>query len=418
MIPHSTAQHSTAQPETRLNSTAKSRKPKVVITSLGRVNYFEWFLLGLYQLQEAGEISLGFDMPLMNRLLFSIPVRGINKLRKIFIPDSYNMDGYILFEDGSRKTFSVDSADAPYLFDEEKLNTCDAYFKVNCPSILDEDSFALTDSIRIPWSDHKHVDNSLKRLTDRGERCFIADLGQYIRKIFPLMQGPRSLSRGMSYALLKGGYSNYLQGRNLRKSKKFMCYFGNAQGPAPEKNVTHPDYDWERDIMGYYAEQVSHPNEKRARIAEYLSGIGAEADARIISTSNADSGIRTNAELIVPLKDFCRYISSFQYNFNVSGYRMSIPSRFIESFMVGTAIVTDKLVVRWYLPFDECEVFETVKMGYERMEDVDWAQFERDVMSLPETDPAKIVDCFNRKWAPEVVARYIIDTVRQAGETA
>ncbi len=51
-------------------------------------------------------------------------------------------------------------------------------------------------------------------------------------------------------------------------------------------------------------------------------------------------------------------------------------------------------------------------MGYERMERVDWTQFERDVMSLPNTCPQKIVDCFYDKWEPSVVAEYIINTLR------
>lgn len=50
-------------------------------------------------------------------------------------------------------------------------------------------------------------------------------------------------------------------------------------------------------------------------------------------------------------------------NLNISGYRMSVPNCFIESFMVGTAIMTDELFVKWYKPFDK-EVFETIGMSY------------------------------------------------------
>ncbi len=45
--------------------------------------------------------------------------------------------------------------------------------------------------------------------------------------------------------------------------------------------------------------------------------------------------------------------------------------------------------MKWYLPFDPCEVVETVKMGYERNDRVDWAQFELDEKNLPDTDPGK-----------------------------
>ena len=411
---HSTAQHSTAQhrPETRSNSTSKSRKPKVVITSLGRVQYFEWFLLGFYCLQEAGEISLEFDIPLLHRIVSLLSIRGVNRMR-IILHNDVHMDGYIVLEDGRKRAFTFDCCDNPYQFDEERLINTDTYFKMQCPIDLSRDSFALTDTINIPWIDYKHADRSIKKAADRGERLIISDLRQYIYKIKPLMIGTRQISKGLRYKHLRAGYDIYMKSRNLHKSKKFMCYFGNALGHVPSKNVTHIDYSSQSDILGFFGDRISHPNEKRARVAEYLSRMGEEADARVISTTNPGSK-KTSPELFIPFKDFFRHVSHFQYNVNVSGYSMSIPSRFIDSFIVGTAIVTDKLAVKWYLPFDDCEVFETVKMGYERMDDVDWAQFERDVMSLPDTDPAKIVDCFNRKWAPEVVARYIIDTVRNS----
>lgn len=57
--------------------------------------------------------------------------------------------------------------------------------------------------------------------------------------------------------------------------------------------------------------------------------------------------LKSHKNLQIPLRDFCAHIAKFEYNVNVSGYRMSIPSRFIESMMVGTAIITDRLKVNW-----------------------------------------------------------------------
>ena len=387
-------------------------KPRVIITNASMWSYFDWFLLGFYKLRDAGEIELDFRLPLINKILSAISVRGIGRLRRKFIADDYNMDGYIIFTDGTRKTFTIDCADSPHIFDADKLRNTDIYFKMQCPIDLDSDYFAMSDVIHAPWSDHKYLDNSQTTLTTIVERRVINDFAQYTSKIKPLMIGPRRLSNGILYKSLESGYNNYLSARSMNKAKKFMCYFGNAQGPKPRENITRPDYDSEGSIMGFYGSEASHPNEKRAKIAEYLSQFRGMADARIISTANADSGIKTNKELIVPIEDFCKFISGFQYNFNVSGYRKSIPNRFIESFIVGTAIVTDKLSVKWYLPFDPCEVFETVEMGYLRNDKVDWEQFRHDVKTLPETEPQKIIDCFNRKWEPSVVARYIIDTVK------
>lgn len=387
-------------------------RTEVVITSGYRWSYFQWFLLGFYQLEEKEKIDLKFKLPLSSFLLtklsndFSICVA--DKLRRAFEKDSYNMDGYIVYRENGKKvkkTFSIDSADAPYLFDKEKLDKSNVYFKMQCPLDWDKDGFALTERIVIPWLDHNHVDKNLK-LTDRGARRAIRIDKE---KIKPLMLGPRQLSRGNSYQKLQRGYNNYIKEQEKNKSKKLMCYFGNALGPKVEKNPI-PDFDWEGDIMGYFKDEISHPNEKRAKVAEIISQID-DCDARVISNKNADSRIVERADLIIPLDRFCKHIAQFKWNVNVSGYRMSIPNRFIESFMVGTGIVTDKLAVKWYKPFNE-EVYETVPMGYLPMSQVDWSKFEFDIKHLPRLNSEKVVEAFEGKWAPMVVAQYIIDTVK------
>lgn len=387
-------------------------RTEVVITSGYRWSYFQWFLLGFYQLEEKEKIDLKFKLPLSSFLLTKLSndfsIRVADKLRRAFEKDSYNMDGYIVYRENGKKvkkTFSIDSADAPYLFDKEKLDKSNVYFKMQCPLDLDKDGFALTERIVIPWLDHNHVDKNLK-LTDRGTRRAIRIDKE---KIKPLMLGPRQLSRGNSYQKLQRGYNNYIKEQEKNKSKKLMCYFGNALGPKVEKNPI-PDFDWEGDIMGYFKDEISHPNEKRAKVAEIISKID-DCDARVISNKNADSRIVERAELIIPLDRFCKHIAQFKWNVNVSGYRMSIPNRFIESFMVGTGIVTDKLAVKWYKPFNE-EVYETVPMGYLPMSQVDWSKFEFDMKHLPRLNSEKVVEAFEGKWAPMVVAQYIIDTVK------
>ena len=59
-------------------------------------------------------------------------------------------------------------------------------------------------------------------------------------------------------------------------------------------------------------------------------------------------------------------------------YCKSIPNRFIESFIIGTGIVTEKLSVEWYKPLDKVEIFETVEMGNLPMKDVEWDKFKED----------------------------------------
>ena len=390
-------------------------KPKVVITGGYLWSYYEWFLLGLYKLQDAGEIKLKFKLPLLSQLLtwpnINFGYRVLNHYHRKFDTYTYNMTGYVEFEDGKRKQFTIDCSDAPYMFNEKLLKETDAYFKIQYPCEIDCKGFHLTPSIEIPWIDSEHVDGSGKKtLTSRGVRKVITDLGQYKQKIHPLMQGPRNLSLGLSKQALKRGYDNYFASRKVSKDKKIMCYFGNALGPRPEV-VDEPDYLCEGDVVGFFGERISHPNEKRAIVADYISHLD-NSDARVISQSYADSHQGINENLVIPLSDFCEHVANFQYNFNVSGYCKSIASRFIESFMVGTAIMTDKLCVKWYLPFDSSEVVETVEMGYLPNKDVDWKTFSSDLQSLPETNPSKILENFDNKWAPQVVAEYMIDIIR------
>lgn len=392
------------------------KKSKVVITSGYRWSYFQWFLLGFYKLEQAGKIKLEFKLPIASKFLTKVNndvlIRIWNKVKSITETDDYNMDGYIVFPSGEKKYFTIDSADAPYLFDSERLEKVDVYFKMQCPIDLESDVFFLTENIKIPWCDHKHIDKSLTKLTERGERRLCKNYKKYTYKIKPLMVGTRSLSNGNSFLKLNKGYENYIKEYRYIKDKKVMCYFGNALGPKPEVAVVTPDFDWEKDIMGFYAGKISHPNEKRAKVAEYIAAFGDDGDARVISKASADSGLEKDESLVVPLSDFCKHVAKFQYNFNVSGYRMSIPNRFIESLMVGTALITDKLKVRWFLPFDKAEVLETIEMGYLPDKEVDWKTFEKDLKNISNTEPLKIQKFYKEKWEPTKVAEYIIKTVK------
>ena len=392
---------------------------RIVITEGYRWTYFEWFILGFYKLQQKGEIELSFRLPVGSKILASAKNRRIIQLgdilRTLFESDTYNMSGYIDFPDKSeRKYFTIDSADAPYLFDSQKLESVDIYFKMQCPKHLNESGFNLTDKIIIPWLDHAHADGSLKKLTARGERKPCRNFKENIHKIKPLMIGPRALSeKGFSFESLAKGYEHYRRYRNETKSKNIMCYFGNSNGPKPEEAVSSPDYDWEADIMGYFGNKINHPNEKRAIIADIVKNI-ENCDSRIITHGYSDTGIQQNKNLIIPLSEFCKFISQFQYNINISGYRKSIPNRFIESFMVDTAIFTDKLGVRWYQPFGSEEVTETEEMGYLPKKEIDWGKIRNNLLSLPESNPAAVEDSFNKKWEPELVARYILNEVKSS----
>ena len=397
----------------KLNFFQKNKKnniPTIVITSLYLWSYFQIFLLGLYELEKQKKIKLKFRAGLIfwiSTLPFTIP--GLNRLKQLFQEDSYMLEGYII-NNGIKKTFCIDSADAPFLFSSKHLQLFDFYFKMQCPKDLNvKQGFKLGEDVYIKYCDHQHINETLK-LTERGERKENGDiLLQNLNKVFPLLSGFRRISKSNSYKMLKSGITHYAEGRENQVSKKLMCYFGNALGPKEETELNNPDWDWEGDIMGYYKGKLEHPNVKRAKVANILAAKGIDYDARIISNCNADNGKIERKDLIIPLNDFCKHISSFEYNMNISGYRMSIPSRFIESFIVGTAILTDKLSVKWFQPFEE-EVVETEEMGYLLDEQINWNKVDLDIISLPKVNKQSILELYKKKWAPDVIATYIIRT--------
>lgn len=390
----------------------QKKKIKIVITSCHRWSYFNWFILGFYELEKQGLIDLSFEVSFPAQLLRFIRSEKICLATQLLFleheKDSYNLKGYVLLENGTKKIFSIDSADSPFLFSSKDLEEVDVYFKMQCPIEINNNGFRLTNGILIPWLDHEHEDKSISNLTTYGERKKI-DISKYSHKIKPLMVGPRYLSRGLSFYNLRRGYDNYRKNASLVKKKRIMCYFGNAYGPTPKENLGFVDYDNESSLMGFLQGKVTHPNEKRAKVAYLLKKMD-NCDSRLISTSSSDNGRRENKELIIPMKDFCKHISEFEYNVNISGYRLSIPNRFIESFMVGTAIFTDKLAVKWYLPFEN-EVVESVELGYLPDSDVEWNTYIDQMQNLVRPNAGDILKQYEDKWEPQVVAKYIIKTI-------
>ena len=158
------------------------KRNKVVITSGYRWKYFQWFLLGLYELQEQGSIDFAFKLRLDDRINATILGSILSQCKLKVGKDSYNMCGYFLSAQGKKKKFCIDSADSPFLFDEEALIDCDVYFKMQYPKDIDEEYFSLTDDIKIPWQDHKHVDESVP-LMGYGKHRVIEHFEKYTHKI-------------------------------------------------------------------------------------------------------------------------------------------------------------------------------------------------------------------------------------------
>lgn len=392
-----------------------SFKPTVIVTNLSnRIQYYQWFVYGLQLLAKKGEIKLEFKVPFMQRFLLynnKFLVRCVNKIQYLKGGQAEEktkayFTGYIKYGT-KQKCFCIDSADSPNMFCGAQLRKVDAYFKLQCPMEITEKGFKLG-NVYLPYFDSEFANPQ-----DAGKQCakrkLCPDVLDLKDKIKPLMIGPRSMGRSCSFQELDAAYHNLLTARSVKQSEKAMCYFGNAAGPVPTEHVTEPDWDWESDILGYFGNKINHPNEKRAKIADIMDGLGEGYDARVINRGNADTGVNTNEELVIPLKDFSKHVAKFQYNVNVSGYRMSIPARFIDSFVCGTAIATDNLHVKWYHPFGD-EVTEIGEMGYLPYDEVNFSEVTDKLKHLKPVSKEYVIEQYEKYWAPAKVAQYIIDT--------
>ena len=384
--------------------------PQVTIYQQARFSYFQWFILGFYRLQRKGRIHLSIRSGLLYYLERIAPFEIVAKFWSGFFEKKKKNNPYLLkgvVKFGEKEIlFVIDSADSPFLFDGESLKKCDVYFKMQCPLDLSRESFALSSSITIPWLDHQHEDPLLP-VNRTGPR---KPLGQVFfenrHKIQPLMVGPRRLSWGQSFRAMEKGYQSFIGAFSNEKSPKLMCYFGASKGPNASEKTSGFDLDREADLVKAFATKIHHPNEKRARASELIKQFVPLSDARIVADQLQGKG---DDRLFIPLCDFPKHVARAEYNLNISGFRLSIPNRFLDSFAVGTGIVTDKLSCRWYLPFEPFEVRETIPMGYEILDKGDWDAFVRDITSLPMVNSMRIREAFLKKWSPEVVAQYMIN---------
>lgn len=387
----------------------KNKRPKIVITKIPRWFYFQWFLLGFYELRKQNKIIFKIKTPFLTKLSTVIKSESfcafLYWINKKLGKDSYNLEGYI--ELNNKKSFFViDSADSPFVFKDKDLDHVDIYFKMQYPINIEDDYFRLNNNVKIPWLDHDHEDPNVTKLTDIGPRKIIKNFAKKKKKIYPLMIGLRRLSCSNSYFSLKRNY-NKIRNITKNKDKNIFCYFGSSKGPTPEKSkYDKPDYDIERNSMFFLKDLVNHPNEKRKIISDYVKTLN-NCESIVVHDLNNNS--KNNKK--ISLSEFHKYVSHFKYNVNISGFRLSIPNRFIDSFLVDTRIFTDKLFVKWYLPFDD-EVIETIEMGYLKLEDVNWDIVKNDINKL-DMNLKSFQDRFEKKWSPTAVCNYIVDVLCQ-----
>lgn len=384
----------------------------VIITKLPIVafNTYQWLLLGLNELERQGIIKLSYDIPFLNKfILLWTSNKWISGVARRFIHRTDTLDDFTLLgkieKDGFTKSFALDPKDSPNIFNVECLENVDSYFKLQCPIEIKKEGFELAKGVILPWFDLKY--GTCEYEGRLFKRVITDKVYKFRDKIKPGMIGPRRLAWSCKYSVMKKQYDKYLDSQKINSTGKLCAYFRFAQGPKPTENLSIIDPDLEWDIMAAYP-QLNHPNEKRDLAVKYMVAANDnQIDGRMIYEKNESGETIFHPEREVPLPEFCDWIAKYNYNLNISGYRMSIPNRFIESFIAGTGIVTDKLSLKWYLPFDE-EVKETVKMGYEPAEKVDWEGFKKDISSLENVSKERIIELYEKKWSPLAFAKYVI----------
>lgn len=363
--------------------------PVVTITDycLNHVGYFDWLVTGFGILQQQGALELRFKLPAAKAALSYRYIRWGAKaiapaLVKRINGTMWWLEGEIDFG-GTLSKFVFDVTDHGNSYAEHLLPHCHRYFKCQLP-----------DSFPNPQSICKDISRPMPPAAI-----------EYAGKVKPAMLG-RPLSRALDVRKNMRILNDWESKASAKKSTRVLAYFGGDSDPESTDRL--------RDYQGLY----QHPNLKRGRLVRYLRKCDTDrVDARLVRSQDST--------LIGPeLSDddsYARKVASAAYNLNISGLSLSLPFRFIDSFVVGTSIATDTLGIHWYEPFDKEEVIELGTMGYEMEDDVCWAEIEARLKEIVESDPANdgarcrhLRDRYQRFWSPEALAKYVLSNCEQA----
>lgn len=365
------------------------KAPVITITNycLNHVRYFDWLVTGFGLLQEQGKVDLRFNLPAAKAALKHRYIRWGAKAIAPSLVNKINgamwwLEGTIDFG-GTVSHFVFDVTDHGHAYAEELLPHCHRYFKCQLP-----------DAFPHPQQICKNIRRNMPQTAVENAH-----------KVKPAMLG-RPLSRALDFrkniAILRDWESKATQ----KKSTRILAYFGGDNDPESTSRL--------KDFQGQY----QHPNVKRGSLVRYLRQCGAaNIDARLVNSQDPS--------LIGPeLADddsYAKTVADAAYNLNISGLSLSLPFRFIDSFMVGTSVMTDSLGIHWYEPFDSEEVIELGLMGYELNDDVNWHAIEARIHELAHSDDKNdaerskhILDRYQRLWSPVALANYVISSCQQA----
>ncbi len=353
------------------------------------MDYFEWFVFGLQLLHDAGEIEFRLQTTFTTPP-FRLHAKAAPAVRRVFprLMDALSRGSGAMLTGtveagGEKRRFVMDLADSPYLFQTDLLVETDVYFKAQCPVSFDPRGFPIAKDAFFPYH---------------------PDVLTYQSRIRPAMLG-RPLSRTLVQRRNARILAHWREAGQGVKDTALFAYFGT------DKPILHGP---EGVVMSRFGALVAHPNEKRGLLVEemrrrYLTRI----DARVLNTDHAS---RRGAQIYDAA--YPQVVGRAWHNINISGFRRSLPFRFIDSFLTGTSVPADELALRWYAPFEQgTEVFDLGPMGYEPADAVDWNRVWAVLDGLynePESIRTErrrhIQDRFERLWHPRAFARYVVQT--------
>ena len=351
------------------------------------MDYFEWFIFGLQWLHDAGEIEFTLRTTTTTPP-FRLHAKAAPAVRRVFpgLMDALSRgSGAILTGQvevaGKKQRFVLDLADSPYLFQVDLLLENYLYFKAQCPTTFDARGFPIAVDAFVPYH---------------------PDVLSYQHRIRPAMLG-RPLSRTLNQRQNNRILESWRQAGRGVKDLALFAYFGTDTG------LNHGP---EGVVMQRFGDKVSHPNLKRGLLVEGMRArYPRQADARILTTEHA-------ARRGVKISD-ARYpqaVGRTWHNINISGFRRSLPFRFIDSFLTGASVPADALALRWYEPFEMgTEVTDLGPLGYEREDAVDWPhvwqtldRLHDEPLAVRQERQARINERFERFWHPRSFARYLV----------
>ncbi len=351
------------------------------------MDYFEWFVFGLQLLNDAGEIDFALRTTVTTPP-FRLHAKAAPALRRVLpgLMDALSRgSGAILTgtveAGGVKRRFVLDLGDSPYQFQMDLLLENDLYFKAQCPASFDARGFPIAKDAFVPYH---------------------PDVLTYQHKIQPAMLG-RPLSRTLNQRRNGKILQQWRDAGRGKKDLALFAYFGTDKGfnSGPEGVV-----------MQRFGDLVSHPNLKRGRLVEEMRRrYPQHIDARVLTTDRPERRGAKIADARYP-----EMVGRTWHNINISGFRRSLPFRFVDSFLTGACVPADELALRWYQPFElGTEVADLGPMGYEREDAVDWSRVWQVLDGLynePEAvrreRQAHIADRFDRLWHPQAFARYLV----------